>query len=246
MSWPWHRSPGTRELEISSPLPPEVTGEQQPTNPAGCRDRSRLGLVLETGLPRDTGRHKPEIHGLTLLLHHLDSEWCIPTYSGTPDLHLSSLIPHLLSALADTVCDFFHSYTPASSSLCLNLPLPLKAEWVQFSPCTHHYQRSQQQQRQRHPCLLDLSPHRGPTPTAPAEEPDKMKRKPTGDIQETFRENKCLIRLFFRQKSNGGFSEVYKVDKCVNFKEVSKSTSLTPTAASAWVPTLRHGSHKPL
>lgn len=137
---------------------------------------------------------------------------------------------------------FFHSYTPASCSLCLNLPLLLKAEWVQSS----HNQRSPQQWCQRQPCLIVLSPYKGPTPTAPTEEQEKMKHKPIRDIQETFRENKCLTCLFSRQKSNVGFSEVYKVAKWVDYNGVSKSTSLRPRAASAWVPTLRHGSQKPV
>lgn len=136
----------------------------------------------------------------------------------------------------------FHSYTPASSSLCLNLPLPLKAGWVQSS----HNWRSKQQWWQRQSCLIVLSPYRVPTPTAPTEEPEKTKYKPIGDTRETFRENKRLTHLFFRQKSNVGFFEVYKVAKWVDFNEVSKNTSLTPRAACAWVPTLRHGSHKPV
>lgn len=154
---------------------------------------------------------------------------------------LLSLIPYLLSALADATRDFFHSYTPISSSLCLNLPLPLKADWVQ----SFHNQKSQQQWWQRQPCSIVLSPDKGPTPTAPTEEPGKMKHKPIRDFQETFRENKCL-NFFFRQTSNVGFSEFYKVAKWMVFNEVSKSTSSTPRAAFAWVPTLRHRSHKPV
>lgn len=181
---------------------------------------------------------KEKYMALTPLLYHLDSEWCTPMYRGTPDLCLAALIPHLLSALADTSCEIFIP-TPQLLPVYVSIYLCL---WRS----TSHNWRSRQQWWQRQPCLIVLSPYRVPTPTAPTEEPEKTKYKPIGDTRETFRENKRLTHLFFRQKSNVGFFEVYKVAKWVDFNEVSKNTSLTPRAASAWVPTLRHGSHKPV
>lgn len=175
---------------------------------------------------------------LILLLYHLDSEWCTPMYCGTPDLLLLPLIT--TSPLSSGWCHmwFFSFLCSSFFQFMSQLPLPLKAEEVQ----SFHDQKSQQQWWQRVTLLDCFVPIQGPTPIAPTEEPEKMKHKPIRDIQETFRENKCLTRLFFRQKSNVGFSEYYKVAKWVDFNEVSKSTSFTPRAASSWVPTLRHGS----
>lgn len=137
----------------------------------------------------------------------------VPWYSLPPSCSFSHSYP-VSSQLWLVPCGFFHSYSPTPSSLCLLLSLPLNAEWVQSS----HSQRSQQEWWQRQSSLIPMSPCRDTCVHlhllhGATEELEEIGHKPRRDIQETFRENKCLACLFCRQNANAHFSEAYKVAK---------------------------------
>lgn len=206
MGWPWHRSPGTRVLEICSPLPPEVMGEQQPTSPADHRDRSTLTLVLEPGLPwdrTDTDCPKQKFMALTILLYHLDPEWCSPNCCGIPDLSLASLT-HTTSPLASGWrLMWFFSLLPRNFFRFMSqftFAFEGRVGTVLSQP---EISAAVMAEATLFDCFV---PIQGPTPTAPTEEPEKMKHKPVRDIQETFRKQvldlsllrtKCKCWLFW-------------------------------------------------
>lgn len=208
------------------------------------QDRAGLGAGAWAAMGHRCTDTKEKFMALTLLLYPLDSEGCTPMYCGTPDLCLAALTYNTHPLIFGWYCMWFFSFLHPSFFQFISQFTSAFEGRVGTALSQPGISAAVVAEATLFDCFVLIQGTY--TNSTPTEEPEKMKHKPIRDIWETFRENKCLTHLFFRQKSNVGFSEVYKVAKWVDFNEVSKNTFLTSRVASAWVPTLRHGSHKPV